>query len=89
MVHTETLQAALLRVFLIINLMGSELAQPRTDIAGWYTRAFGNFLCREPVGAALQGLDDAIRKAKQAIRLITGLILTLNPVAAGHLSNLR
>ena len=44
------------------NPIGSELAQPRTNIADWYTQVFGNFLCREAVGAAPQGLEDAIRK---------------------------
>jgi hypothetical protein len=44
------------------NPIGSELAQPRTNIADWYTQVFGNFLCREAVGAAPQDLEDAIRK---------------------------
>ena len=42
------------------NPIGSKLAQPRSNIAGWYTQVFGNFLCREAVGTASQDLKDAI-----------------------------
>ena len=39
------------------NPIGSELTQPRANIAGRYTQALGNFLCREAVGRAPQDLE--------------------------------
>jgi hypothetical protein len=60
------------------NPIGSELTQPRTDTAGCYTQALGNFLCREAVGTAPQDLVDAIRKFRHYNSL------NLAPLQQGH-----
>jgi hypothetical protein len=60
------------------NPIGSELAQPRADIAGCYAQAFGNFLCRETVGTAPQDLEDAIRKFRHYSSV------NLAPLQQGH-----
>ena len=54
------------------NPIGSELTQPRANIAGRYTQARGNFLCREAVGRAPQDLEDAILKFRHYVSLNLG-----------------
>jgi hypothetical protein len=49
------------------NPIGSELTQPRANIAGRYTQARGNFLCREAVGRAPQDIEDTILKFRHYI----------------------
>ena len=71
------------------NPIGSELTQPRANIAGRYTQALGNFLCREAVGRAPQDLEDAILKFRHYIspnlgRFSKATNLLLLPLKALH-----
>jgi hypothetical protein len=71
------------------NPISSELTQPRANIAGRYTQALGNFLCREAVGRAPQDLEDAILKFRHHIspnlgRFSKATNLLLLPLKALH-----